>query len=537
MLTPLLAVLALAPVVEAQTWADGAPPPLDAQLFQPSVDATATLGVDDAAIRDRGLFVRATHQLAVRPLTYTVSPGVDLPLLALVDEQDFSVAWGRGPVRLGLFLPLFPAVAGTEVGFGLGDLALDAKFRLRRPSDERINLALTGRLAFPTGTTGLSLSAYSTSGEVAVAADRQVGAVAVSANVGAVLQPTILLDNAVWGSQALARLGAGYPLTERTGLSLEASARITLLDPLNPASSPAEVLVGGWRVIGEEGLVMRYGVGTGLVDAIGSPRLRALMAFGYEPDRNQDRDLDGLVDRDDRCRRDPEDRDGWQDDDGCPEPTEVRVTVVDPVGAVLTTGHLFLLGEDHGSSARLHLDPGPWPARATAAGWEPNEVVLHVPPGPPVERTIPLQPVVVAAAPAAPLPLVVVRETHLDVVAAVDDSFYFDVDTATLRPESFPVLAEIARTLQEHPEIRRVRVEGHCDERGTEAHNLDLSRRRAEAVAAWLVAHGVETDRLETAGYGEARPRVQGTGEAAWSRNRRVDFLVVERAALPPAGQ
>lgn len=112
----------------------------------------------------------------------------------------------------------------------------------------------------------------------------------------------------------------------------------------------------------------------------------------------------------------------------------------------------------------------------------------------------------------------------------IHDTIYFETNRAVIKPESHDLCRQIARLIVEHPELRLISVEGHADARGGEDFNLDLSTRRAAAVVDFLVAQGVSPDRLQSRGWGELRPVVEGEDEAAWSQNRRVEFLVVERA-------
>ena len=85
------------------------------------------------------------------------------------------------------------------------------------------------------------------------------------------------------------------------------------------------------------------------------------------------------------------------------------------------------------------------------------------------------------------------------------------------------------RILDEHPEIRRLRIEGHTDSVGEAAYNDDLSARRAAAVEAWLVGHGIAKERLESAGLGSKEPIDTNETEAGRAKNRRVVFRIVER--------
>jgi outer membrane protein OmpA-like peptidoglycan-associated protein len=73
----------------------------------------------------------------------------------------------------------------------------------------------------------------------------------------------------------------------------------------------------------------------------------------------------------------------------------------------------------------------------------------------------------------------------------------------------------------------RIEIQGHCDERGTEEYNLALGQRRAEAARRYLRDLGISSSRIETKSFGESMPAVRGHGEAAWSKNRRDEFVVV----------
>jgi outer membrane protein OmpA-like peptidoglycan-associated protein len=106
----------------------------------------------------------------------------------------------------------------------------------------------------------------------------------------------------------------------------------------------------------------------------------------------------------------------------------------------------------------------------------------------------------------------------------------FDSDRYTLRPDALSALRDIARRIRVGGAAPRLLVEGHTDDRGDEAYGLELSRRRASAVAAWLVAEaGFEGSRIRTRGYGEAAPAVPNTSEANRQRNRRVVITVLRR--------
>lgn len=101
---------------------------------------------------------------------------------------------------------------------------------------------------------------------------------------------------------------------------------------------------------------------------------------------------------------------------------------------------------------------------------------------------------------------------------------YFDFDQSQLKPEAREELRRKADVMRDYPEVR-VRIEGHADERGTVEYNLALGERRADAARQFLIDLGIDPDRITTVSYGEERPAVDGSNEAAWARNRRDEFV------------
>ena len=115
----------------------------------------------------------------------------------------------------------------------------------------------------------------------------------------------------------------------------------------------------------------------------------------------------------------------------------------------------------------------------------------------------------------------------------IKDQIQFALDSAVILPESFGLLTEIADTVIRRPEIRRVEVQGHTDNSGTADHNQLLSEQRAEAVRAWLVQHGVASERLVARGYGQEQPLVPNVTAGNRAKNRRVQFIILERDGGP----
>ena len=108
--------------------------------------------------------------------------------------------------------------------------------------------------------------------------------------------------------------------------------------------------------------------------------------------------------------------------------------------------------------------------------------------------------------------------------AGVARLIYFDFDSSEIKPEFVSVIAAHARALSRNASIR-VRLEGHTDERGSPEYNIGLGERRAQAVRRALMLQGVTEGQVATVSYGEERPAVAGQDEAAWAKNRRVEFV------------
>lgn len=120
------------------------------------------------------------------------------------------------------------------------------------------------------------------------------------------------------------------------------------------------------------------------------------------------------------------------------------------------------------------------------------------------------------------------QQTDRGLVVTLGDVL-FSTDEARLQPGALRTAQELANVLQQHPR-HRIRIEGFADARGSEAHNLRLSTRRAEALKDALVSLGVAADRIEAVGLGEAHPVASNRTEAGRQQNRRVEVLFSDDA-------
>ncbi|MBN2541768.1 peptidoglycan-associated lipoprotein Pal [bacterium] len=106
-------------------------------------------------------------------------------------------------------------------------------------------------------------------------------------------------------------------------------------------------------------------------------------------------------------------------------------------------------------------------------------------------------------------------------------TIHFDYDKYNLKSEATSILNKNAEMLMNYPDAR-IKIEGHCDERGTNQYNLSLGQKRADAAKSFLINYGISADRISTISYGEERPVCNGHDESCWWRNRRAEFVIIE---------
>ncbi|MEQ1693418.1 MAG: OmpA family protein, partial [Gemmatimonas sp.] len=109
--------------------------------------------------------------------------------------------------------------------------------------------------------------------------------------------------------------------------------------------------------------------------------------------------------------------------------------------------------------------------------------------------------------------------------AVVLSTIYFEYDADELRDDAKASLDEKLKVLNVNPQLR-IRIAGHCDDRGSDEYNIALGRRRSEAAKRYLTDRGIDASRIETTTFGRERPEAQGTGEEVWAKNRRDAFEI-----------
>lgn len=196
---------------------------------------------------------------------------------------------------------------------------------------------------------------------------------------------------------------------------------------------------------------------------------------------------------------------------------EIQLVVTDlegnPIDASARGGD-GTLHDARGGSARFEMDAGPQTLMVQASGFSPRRAPVSVDAGEVTELTLKL----------APARAKVTKE-KIEIL----DKVFFDTAKATIKPASFSMLDDVAALLDANPDIKKVRVEGHTDTRGSARTNLRLSQARADSVKAYIVGKGIAAERLEAVGYGEEKPIDAGSTKAAYDQNRRVEFNILER--------
>ncbi len=118
------------------------------------------------------------------------------------------------------------------------------------------------------------------------------------------------------------------------------------------------------------------------------------------------------------------------------------------------------------------------------------------------------------------------ERTTAEVREMLATMIHFDFDKSTIRPADAQALDQKIPILQANASLR-LRIAGHCDERGSDEYNLALGNRRATSAKQYLVSHGIDAGRVESVSYGEERPLDPAHNEEAWAKNRRDEFEII----------
>jgi OOP family OmpA-OmpF porin len=215
-----------------------------------------------------------------------------------------------------------------------------------------------------------------------------------------------------------------------------------------------------------------------------------------------DTDMDGIPDSVDQCVLDPEDKDNYLDDDGCPDLDNDADQILDSKDKCPNEA------EDRDGFEDEDGCPDPDNDKDKVLDVDdmcPNE------PGPSDKEP--------KGCPQKPA-LAVVTESEIK----ISQQIHFEYNKAIIRQDSFPVVDAVAEILKKYPDLK-MEIQGHTDNKGGPDYNKRLSDLRAAAVRTYLIEHGIASDRLTSHGYGLERPLVPNDSDNNRALNRRVQFV------------
>ena len=517
------------------------------------------------------------------------TPTGDEAIGTVVEHQAFLhlngtfSLWNR--VALNVDLPIAvlqsgddPTVAGTNFdspsGADLGDLRLGLRLRLLGEHDDPFQVAVGGHVWAPTGNSGPGsfVSDGGLRGQPLLILGGRIGSFVYSADVGPELRPAQTFANVGQGTRLTWGTGAGVLLAEeKLQVGLEVLGGIVMED-IQRRTSNVEVLLGGKYRAGP--IVLGLAAGPGLTSGIGTPDARVVLSAGFSPEleEKKDSDRDGIYDDQDACPETPgsasddpakhgcpldSDEDGiLDDDDACPEKKGVASKDPKKHGCPVpqrpadTDGDSIANAQDACPKVKgeAHDDPkkhGCPPdadgdgiidtddACPSIAGVENEDRARHGCPGdtdgdgitddkdacpkdPGIEREDPEK---------NGCPKVIVRGTEVVIMERVE----FATGRDTIRWVSQALLKDVAKILKQHPEILKLEVQGHTDDRGSKRFNRALSRGRAKAVRRALINYGIDKKRLSAKGYGPDQPIDSNDTEEGRQQNRRVQFKILKQ--------
>ncbi|HZI12930.1 MAG TPA: Ig-like domain-containing protein [Myxococcus sp.] len=486
----------VSPSAQAQATASQA---IDVQQYKPGPGAGDILGVQSPRVQPHLTWnVGLSVNYADKPLNF-LNPRSDEFITALVRSQvglDLMGAVGLfDRFEVGLVLPVTlqssepapqvdPSFSQGVSSGGIGDLRLVPKARLVDGEDYGVAVSLPVVLPTAGGSDFLGGSGVSVQPRVVAEYGQRLR---LAANVGLDFRSKQQLRNLRTGNALAYGVGAELPFTLR-GLPLAAEATVVGalgLEEQDTEERPLELLAAlKYRSV--SGLAAHVGAGPGLTRGYGTPGFRVLAGLSYSPVPSRepkavappapvDTDGDGLTDDKDGCPTVAEDTDGFEDADGCADPDNDKDGIADTADACVNEPEVINGVKDEDGC------PDQGKVKVQVDG----------------ERILILEKV------------------------------YFATSKDVILPRSFPLLKQVAAVLRANPQVELLRIEGHTDSQGNDAMNLDLSKRRAASVRAFLVNEGIAAERLESEGYGETRPVDTNTTAAGRENNRRVEFTIL----------
>ncbi len=561
----LLCCLALAPQA---VWAQDVPE-LQLQQFRPAGGPADYLNTYSSAVAPHLEFdMGAWADFADDPLKV---PSFNAAFNPVVESQSTLSLFGNFGLfdmfEIGLLLPvtllqssadLSPVLdevdPGAEISkWSINDPRISVKYMLLNLLKDPLGLGFVLNGTIPvglddrfSGDQSFSLEALTTA-EVWV-----VRGIRVAANLGYRYRntPVNIRDNVI-GDQLRWALATNIPLFIKTldailefdggiGVAAKEEGR----EGIRPGEVPAEVKVAARLRIHEDWAITGGLGGAMNKEAVGTPDVRFFLGVsGHWVSGGQwgfDYDGDGIYGVHDKCPNDPEDFDGHEDTDGCPDPDNDGDGVPDEFDQCDNTPEGVEVGADgcpdndlDGDGIPNDLDKCPEDPE-DIDGFEDSDGCPDIDNDqdgiPDAADNCPNKPETFNdfldddGCPDDPNDKVHISRDRI----IITEQVHFETAKAKIKRESYPILDAVIEVMKENPQILKIRVEGHTDSRGSDEYNLELSDDRAESVMNYLVENGIAENRLESVGYGETKPIKDNETAAGRAANRRVEFTILE---------
>ena len=499
------------------------------------------------------------------------------------------VLWDR--LRVGIDVPVAVVdggTAGTVDGSvyspsnaaSIGDVRLSADVRLFGAFDAPFTLAAGVAVYLPSGSRADFTGDGTARVEPRLLAAGRIGRYFVyGARAGVDIRPLGgTFDGSSLGSEIVFSAAAGVKAVRDrlvVGPELYGSTVVGTSDgAFARANTPVEAVLGAHYRIADDWRI-GAGVGPGITQGLGAPELRTLATIEWAPAAappRPDADRDGIWDGEDACptvagvatgnprtNGCPPDRDGDgipDGEDACPTALGPRTNEPKTNGCPPDSDHDGVPDAEDAcpTTAGLRTDdprtngcPTDRDADGIPDGEDACPMVAGVKTGNPKTNGCPPDrdaDGIVDAEDACPdqagardpdpkkngCPPAFLQGTQIK----IRDPFKFRFNSVELDPAGDPILEAVLAFLKTHPELKKIRIEGHTDDVGGVAFNQRLSEGRAASVRSWLVAHGVDATRLTSKGFGQTRPVDSNATEEGRRNNRRVEFHIEEASPQEP---
>jgi outer membrane protein OmpA-like peptidoglycan-associated protein len=470
--------------------------------------------------------------------------------------------------------------------FGVGDPRVSAKVRILGSGSDGFTLAAAAWVGIPLGNATAEGANIGDEGLTAgghVIGEIKLGKFSFAGNAGGVYRPDRQLLSTEVGPELTWGLGAGFQATSLLRLIAEGTGATQFTDQQD--ENPIEARAGAELTQGDFAVLL--GGGAGILNGVGVPNFRVFAGAAYRP-AGLDADGDGVPDKEDGCPTEAEDRDGYLDEDGCPDQDNDGDGIIDTNdkcpsvaedpdgiddtdgcpdqdndGDGIEDGYDSCPAEPEDKDGDRDEDGCPDDDRdrdgvPDAADKCPNDPEdtdgFGDDDGCPEtdfdgdgvtddEDQCPEQPENLngkedddgcpeaGELPPPPPPVTEIRVTCDKI--EFPGKVQFKTGSAVIQSSSHELLLQVAEVMRTAKHIRKLRVEGHTDDSGNDGKNLKLSEGRAASVMKFLTDAGIEAARLESQGFGETAPITPNKTKAGREANRRVEFMIVEQDKQP----